>query len=378
MKKYAVLMLLLCSVVTYAQVKTSKFYSLKLDETRNIRVYTPENYSSERSYPLFVVLDADYLFDVVVANSKFLTYNGDMPESIIVGVEQKGLRDADCQYGENSLPEKKSNDFFEFIGMELISSLQKEYNLANFKAIVGHGITANFANYYILKGDPLFQAYISISPMFAPRMGDYLTERFKSLEKMTFYYQSTSAKDYKENIHGVKYLHGQLNTVNNPNIHYYYDDFLEGNHFAIAAYSIPKALNQFFSIFKPISKEEYQTKVLTYEGPVINYLQDKYQTIESLFGFKKQVLLNDIMAIYAATKKKNDLPSLEELSKVAKNEFPETMLGFFLEAEYHEQMGEAKKAMRTYEKAFGMTEIDFITKDLALERIQSIKEDFGW
>lgn len=84
------------------------------------------------------------------------------------------------------------------------------------------------------------------------------------------------------------------------------------------------------------------------------------------------------MAIYAATKKNKDLPSLEELSRIAKNEFPETMLGFFLEAEYHEQMGEAKKAMRTYEKAFGMKEIDFITKDLALQRIQSIKEDFGW
>ena len=378
MKKYLTFVLLLCSLASIAQIKNTKSYSLKLDETRNLRLYIPENYDAEKSYPLIVVLDADYLFDVVVANCKFLNYNGDMPESIVVGIEQKGLRDADSQYGENSLPEKKGNRFFEYLGMELIPSLQKEYNLANFRAIVGHGITGNFANYYLLKGEPLFKAYINLSPSYAPRMEDYLLERLKGYEDMIFYYLATSSNDKKENIQGAKYFNAQLRLINNENIHYYFDDFENTNHYSLASYGIPKALNQFFEIYKPISKEEYQTKVLTYEGPVINYLYDKYQTMESLFGFKKPVLLNDIMAIYAATKKNEDLPSLEELSRIAKNEFPETMLGFFLEAEYHEQMGEAKKAMRTYEKAFGMKEIDFITKDLALQRIQSIKEDFGW
>ncbi|UNY99984.1 alpha/beta hydrolase-fold protein [Zhouia spongiae] len=378
MKKYLSLVLTLCCISVFAQVKTSKSYSLKLDETRNIRLYIPENYDKEKTYPLFVVLDADYLFDVVVANCKFLTYNGDMPESIIVGIEQRGLRDADCQYGENSLPEKKGNSFFEYLGMELIPSLQKEYNIANFKAVVGHGITANFANYYLLKENPLFKAYISLSPSYAPRMGDYLLDRMKAYEDMTFYYLATASNDLKENSQGAKYFNTQLHTLNNDNIHYYFDDFQNANHYTLASYGIPKALDQFFSIYKPISKEEYQTKVLTYDGPVVDYLYKKYQTMETLFGFKKPVLLNDMMAVYAATKKNKDLPSLEELSKIAKNEFPETMLGFFLEAEYYEQMGEAKKSMRSYEKAFGMQEIDFITKDLALQRIQSIKEDFGW
>ena len=166
--------------------------------------------------------------------------------------------------------------------------------------------------------------------------------------------------------------------ISNDNVHYYFDEFENANHYGVASYGIPKALDKIFKVYKPISIEEYKKEVLAYEGPIVEYLTEKYNTIETLFGFKKQVSLNDMMAIYAGTKKKEDLESLNELSKIAKKEYPDTMLGFFFEAEYFEQMGEPKKAMRTYEKAFGMEEIDFLTKDLALERIDALKADFGW
>jgi hypothetical protein len=118
--------------------------------------------------------------------------------------------------------------------------------------------------------------------------------------------------------------------------------------------------------------------MLALETPVFDYLVEKYETIENLFGFKKTVSLNDIMATYAASQKKEDLECLKNLSKLSKKEYPDTMLGFFFEAEYYEQMGEPKKALRTYEKAFGMPEIDFLTKDMMLDRIDSLKADFGW
>jgi len=100
--------------------------------------------------------------------------------------------------------------------------------------------------------------------------------------------------------------------------------------------------------------------------------------IERLFGFRKTVDLNDIMAIYAATRKKEDVESLKPLSDLCKKEYPNTMLGFYFEGEYYEQLGEPKKALRTFEKAFGMEEIDFLTKDMALEKIDALKADFGF
>ncbi|MDG3582643.1 MULTISPECIES: alpha/beta hydrolase [Galbibacter] len=381
MKKFALCcgLIILCAFNAIAQVTTTSLDSYKLGEKRNVRLYVPEDYSAEKVYPLIVVLDADYLFDLVVGNAKFYTYKDEMPKSIIVGIDQNETRYEDCFYSdENGLPDKKGNAFFEFIGMELIPMIEKNYNLANFKAIVGHGVTANFADYYLFKDNPLFNAYVILSPTFAPTMESNTPKRLSELQEMIFYYLATGEHDAKESQQRINVFNNQMKGYTNDNLHYYYDNFTNASHFSVASYGIPKALDQFFTIYKPISVEEYKKDVLAYEGPVIDYLTNKYNTIETLFGFKKQVSLNDMMAIYAATKKKEDLESLNELSKIAKKEYPDTMLGFFWEAEYFEQMGEPKKAMRTYEKAFGMPEIDFATKDLALERIDALKADFGW
>ena len=139
-----------------------------------------------------------------------------------------------------------------------------------------------------------------------------------------------------------------------------------------------KAWERTFEIFKPISPEEYREKILTSDEPVFNYLENKYQTIETVFGFRKPMELNDIMAIYAGCRKKDDFESLKPLSDLCKEEYPETMLGFFFEGEYYEQIGEPKKALRTFEKAFGMQEIDFLTKDMALDKMDALKADFGF
>lgn len=373
------IVLFLCALISNAQTTSSTIESFKLAEKRDIQLYVPEDYSAEKSYPLIVVLDADYLFDIVVANSKFYANKDEMPKSIVVGINQRDTRYEDCFYSdENGFPDKKGNSFFEFIGMELIPMIAKNYNLANFKAIVGHGTTANFSNYYLFKNNMLFNAYIELSPTFAPSMERNTPERLGAIEAMTFYYLATSENDEKENQQRIKVFNNTMKGISNDNVHYYFDEFENANHYGVASYGIPKALDKIFKVYKPISIEEYKKEVLAYEGPIVEYLTEKYNTIETLFGFKKQVSLNDMMAIYAGTKKKEDLESLNELSKIAKKEYPDTMLGFFFEAEYFEQMGEPKKAMRTYEKAFGMEEIDFLTKDLALERIDALKADFGW
>ena len=54
------------------------------------------------------------------------------------------------------------------------------------------------------------------------------------------------------------------------------------------------------------------------------------------------------------------------------------MMGFFLQGEYYELLGEPKKALKAYEKSFTYKEIDFFTKDLAIQRMDGIKEDFGY
>ena len=104
-----------------------------------------------------------------------------------------------------------------------------------------------------------------------------------------------------------------------------------------------ESLGSMFEIFKPITPKEYKENILTSEEPVYKYLEDKYNSIEELFGFRKEVELNDIMAIYAASRKKDDFESLKPLAELCKEEFPNTMLGFYFEGEYYEELGEGKK-----------------------------------
>jgi hypothetical protein len=173
-------------------------------------------------------------------------------------------------------------------------------------------------------------------------------------------------------------LHTALSQQNRQGFHYFFDRYEGANEVSVATYGIGRAWDRTFDIFKPISPDEYREQILTSEEPVFNYLQNKYETIQTLFGFSKPVELNDIMAIYAGCRKKEDFESLKPLSDLCKKEFPDTMLGFYFEGEYYEQLGEPKKALRTFEKAFGMKEIDFLTKDMALEKMDALKADFGF
>ncbi len=375
----AVFALFLCLGLN-AQVTQEIFESFKLQERRDVRYYIPEEYDEEKKYPLVLVLDGEYLFEQVVANAKFYSKFHGMPEMIVVGVNQSenSIRLDDCAWEEESgLPDEKAKKFFEFLGMELIPYLDLNYSTAPFKMIVGYDITANFQNYWLFKEHSLFNAYINISPTLAPEMETRVPARLAAFDKQIFYTLVVEGEKNKDTPR-IKSMNTAIKAIDKESLHYFYDEYQGADHISIATYGLGKAFDNIFGMFKPISPKEYKTKLLTSDEPVFQYLLNKYKSIEDLFGFKKPVVLNDIMAVYAGTRKKEDFESLKPLSDLCKREFPGTMLGFYFEGEYYEQMGDPKKALRTFEKSFGMDEIDFLTKEMALEKIDALKADFGY
>lgn len=380
MKPTLVLFALFLCFGANSQVTKEIFESFKLQERRDVSYYFPEDYTKEKKYPLIIVLDADYLFDNVVANAKFYSQFHGMPQAIIAGVHQSKdqLRFEDCAFDETTgLPSEKAKLFFEFLGMELIPYLETSYNTAPFKMIIGYDITANFTNYYLFKEESLFNSYVSIAPTLAPEMETRVPGRLEAMQKTIFYHLITDGEQAKKDQQSP-ILNTALKALEKESLHYFYDNYADADHIAVATYGIGKAFDNVFKMFKPISATEYKTQILTSEEPVFDYLSSKYDMIEKLFGFRKAIDLNDIMAIYAASRKKEDFESLKPLAELCKKEYPTTMLGFYFEGEYYEQLGEPKKALRTFEKAFGMDEIDFLTKDMALEKIDALKADFGY
>ncbi|MCB0445182.1 MAG: alpha/beta hydrolase-fold protein [Gelidibacter sp.] len=381
--KKMIMVFLLCIMAktVQSQVNYETIESSKLGESRELKILLPRGYSKDdaKKYPLIIVLDGDYLFEPVAGDVDYYSYWEDIPDAIVVGVNQVDKRFDDCMYSEqNSLPIEKGADFFEFLGMELIPYLNKNYKTENFRVIVGHGETANFINYYLLKENPVFQAYVVLSPDLAPQMNAYLTERFKTLQSKIFYYLATSDNDVKSINEKTVALNTSITTIDNKNLLYNFDNFEGPSHYSLPAHAIPKALESIFFVFQPISKKEYTNTILKLEGNPVEYLQEKYQTIKDLFGIDKPISINDFKAIAAAIEKNKKFEYYEDLGKLARKQYPETLLGHYYLARYYEEIGEPKKAMKTYQSAYVLDEIGGITKDLMLEKAADIKADFGY
>lgn len=383
MKKAILLFTVILSALSFlnAQIKYEKIQSDKLGEERQIKIQLPRGYASneDKVYPIFVVLDGDYLFEAVAGNVDYFSYWEDMPESIVVGVNQINTRFEDTMYSEqNDLPVKTGASFFEFIGLELLPYIESNYRTANFRVAVGHGETANFINYYLLKANPLFQGYISISPKLAPQMLEYIPKNLGSITSKTFYYLANAEYDNKSIKQMTEALSIDLKALNNKNVLYNFSSLENATHYSAPAHAIPHAIQNFFKVFQPISKREYKETILKLDTSPVVYLEEKYQTIEDLFGLDKPILINDFKAISAAIEKKEMFDYYEPLGKLAKKQYPESMLGLYYIARFYEETGEPKKAMRTYQNAFTLKEIAGITKDDVLEKADAIKADFGY
>ncbi|MFT4781193.1 MAG: putative alpha/beta superfamily hydrolase [Psychroserpens sp.] len=364
--------------IANSQVTYETIESPKLGDTREIKIQLPRNYDPEGDilYPLVVVLDGDYLFEPVIGNADYHSYWGDMPKSIVVGVNQAQKRDVDLSFsGTTYFPsDEGGSQFFEFIGMELIPYINENYLTSNFRIVVGHDQSANFINYWLFKDKPLFRGYIAFSPDLSPEMVNRLQEKLSITTEDTFYYLATADNDVKVLRERILDCNTALSAIENEKLHYRFDDFKDADHYSLVGLGIPKAINEIFGLYKPINKKEYNEKVLTYEEGPFAYLMKKYEDIEFFYGFEKKVVENDLRAILAATNKKDDIESMKSLAKLAQKEYPKSMISSYYSGIYHEMNGNARKALIEYQSGLLLEESEFVNKDMLLDKIYDLQE----
>jgi len=351
--------------------------SEKLGEKRELKIQLPRNYNPEekRTYPIIIVLDGDYLFEPIAGNIDYQSYWEDIPDCIVVGINQASTRTDDLFYDEDAyFPAGSGAQFYEFLAAELLPFIEDNYQASNFRIIFGHDLSANFINYYLFKDKPLFRAYVAFSPEFAPEMTSRLQQRLSILTQETFYYMATSDADIKDLRASTLKMDSIASTIENEKLFYTFDDFEDANHYALVGRGIPKALNEIFGLFKPINAKEYKEKVLTFEGSAFDYLIKKYEDIEYFYGFEKELIENDIRAIAAASNKKDDLDSLEKLAKLVKKKFPDSMLGAYYLGMYYEKEGNLKKALLQYKSGLLLQPSQFIDKEIILEKMYDTQE----
>ncbi|WP_298222449.1 alpha/beta hydrolase-fold protein [Flavobacterium sp.] len=378
MKKIVFFLYVFCTLNAYSQKITEEVFSPKLNEKREITIGLPPSYltSPNKKYPILIVLDGDYLFDPFQGALNYGAYWDDLPEVIIVGVNQNknNERETDCTIDQTTgLPDEKGNQFFEFIGMELMGYMEKKYRLAPFKIIAGHDITAGFLNFYLYKEKPLFDAYISMSPELPTAMEKNIPDRFNALDQPIYYYQSTADGDVKKMQSRIRELDAELKKITKPSINYKFDEFKGASHYSLVLHSIPNALYQFFSVYQPISTTEFIEKISVLPSGYVDYLINKYSTLEKSLNIKMPIRINDFKAIEAAILKNKAYAEFDKLADLAKKNYPKTMLADYEMAMMYEKTGDLKKAVKAYQSAFQKEEIGDLTKDMMLDKADELK-----
>jgi len=381
MLKKLLLLVLLMPTLLSAQTIYKTIKSSKLGEGRELKIQLPRNYdqNKEKAYPVLIVLDGDYLFEPVAGNVDYYSYWEDIPEMIVVGINQQDTRNADAFYNEKTfLPSDTGAAFFEFIGMELMPFLDSNYRTVPFRVAMGHDFTSNFINYYLLKESPLFQGYINLSPDLAPEMQERVVSALSKTETPVWYYLTTSSEDIPNLKDEILSFNTKLQAIDNKQLHYNFDNFENATHYSLVGNAIPKAIEQIFNVYRPISILDYNRVLLQTSVSSYDYLVEKYEDIETLYRIEKTIRLNDLMAVYKAMEKTEKWDDLEKLSKLADKNYPGTMLAAFFEARYDEETGNPKRAMRNYQKGYGQKPISFLTVDYMLDKADQIKKDFGY
>lgn len=376
MKKTILIVLL--NVVFYqsfAQITYDEIASSKLNTVRQLKIKLPNDYNpdSEVIHPLIIVFDGDYLFEPVIGQLQFQTYFDDMPSSIVVGVVQANERFYDGYCDQiTGLPKESGLRFHEFIADELIPYLDNKYKTSKFKVAVGHDLMGNFINSYLFKEEPLFNAYVCLSPDLSGTVKDYLGERLSFFKDDIFYYMATSDNDLPNIRNSVLDADSQISQVKNQYLTYYFDDFKNDTHYTLVTSAIARSFDKIFELYKPLREKELEEKVLPYEGTLDEYLVERYDRIEDLFGIKKPITEEEFQKVVKVAERREDLESLERIGKLAKKLDPESLLGTYYLAQYAEKVGKTKKAKKLYESALTLNDVSHINRDFIFSKIDEL------
>ena len=169
--------------------RTITIKSQVLNEDRNIFVYTPFGYNvTVDRYSVLYVLDGEgnFFFSAAVVN--FLSRNGRMPRTIVIGIPNTNrMRDFTPSVDEQTPNSGGANNFLTFLDEELIPYVDQNYRTRPFKILCGHSLCGMFSIYTLFTKPKLFNAFIAISP-YLMYDNEYVIEKAAlELEKQSIY-----------------------------------------------------------------------------------------------------------------------------------------------------------------------------------------------
>lgn len=362
MVKNAILIFLFnCSTVYGQQILTTTIESDYLETSRDVRIYIPKSYEldSVKNYPLAIVFDAEFLFDIYVGNSVLFASKDKAPEQIVVGINMAETRKNDTYFNINTGQLNPTNQaFYEFIRDEVTFYMESNFRTSPFISLIGTGTSANLISQFLKEPKPIFNAYVCINPIFSDfirqQMQNFALERYGK-EDNTFYLYTNNSNTFSPKRQTlINQLQTFLGNYEIENFNIVNDYITTQSSISTIGEAIPRAITKVFELYSPISKDEFDTKIKNLSPEdAIAYLENKYIEIEFLFGSNLGIREQDVFAIESIIIDKENGDYLRDFGKMILKLFPSSPLGDYYIGRYYEEGNMIKKALKHYKIGYG-------------------------
>jgi predicted alpha/beta superfamily hydrolase len=343
-----------------------------------LKIYLPPTYEDDdaNTYPVAVIFDAEYLFDVYVANAKLFASRNKAPEQIVVGIfqNQNEERYTDCDFStDTGLPNEDGTKFYTFVREEVLNYIDDNYRTSLFKTIVGNTLTANFLNYFFLENYHPFNAYVNINPSYATQIQERIEAKSQNISSEVYYYLSSGDFNLEKRKKAINGVNSLLKLSENEYFKYKFDDFSNSTKTASIGQAIPSAMGFVFNMFAPISKAEFETTIAQMSpGEAIEYLEKKYVEIDYLYGSNVKIRESDIYMIEPIIMDKANGDYLEEFGKMITRLYPESPMGDFYIGYYYETGYDYRKALKYYKNGYAKIGSDNPNADAYYANIERV------
>lgn len=228
--------------------------SVLLQEERPIRIALPASYSKtiDQLFPVIFVLDAEWSFDYTVGIARYLAHFSQMPDAIVVGIDNvdRGRDFAVKPEASNSDERDHPKAFLAFLRQEVIPYVENNYRAASFRVLIGHSLAGLFASYAFVQNPALYQSWILIAPSIhrnEPQLVSDLDKRFPaSLERPTFLHITMGDEPPIRRRSVESWVHA-LEQKSAARLIWSYERMPSEDHFSIAPRSVAHALREVFA-----------------------------------------------------------------------------------------------------------------------------------
>ena len=216
-------------------IETIQIQSKILDEKRDIYVSLPPNYNQNiHDYPIILVLDGEFMFDITRSMTTLWASRNYMPESIIIGlpnpINDKRFDMALEKKGPNGkIYYQGGGDpkiYLQFFEEELLPLIQKKYRVNSNRTIIGLSPTSGVVYQAFWDAPGMFKNFISINGGIdgvltsGETIGERLTESVNKHQKASLYLgQTKRTKDIQEKRELSQTVFSKnFNSINSSNV----------------------------------------------------------------------------------------------------------------------------------------------------------------